>query len=76
MTITSIHPLPSDKTGATITTNLDELAILRGLVVNALRHMPDVCETVSTRQRLKAMSRALHKVYSSPMAKRPDDAPK
>lgn len=65
MTITSITKLPSGKTGATITSNLDELAILRGLVVNALRHMPDVGETTSTRQRLKAMSRALHRVYSN-----------
>ena len=64
MTITSIHKLPSGKTGATITSNLDELAILRGLVVNALRHMPDVGETTSTRQRLKAMSRVLHRVYT------------
>lgn len=65
MTITSITKLPSGKTGATITSNLDELAIIRGLVVNALRHMPDVGETTSTRQRLKAMSRVLHKVYGS-----------
>lgn len=64
MTITSITKLPSGKTGATITSNLDELAILRGLVVNALRHMPDVGETTSTRQRLKAMSRVLHRVYT------------
>lgn len=67
MTITSIQKLPSGKTGATITSNLDELAIIRGLVVNALRHMPDVCETTSTRQRLKAMSRALHKGYKEPV---------
>lgn len=66
MTITSIQKLQSGKPGATITSNLDELAIIRGLVVNALRHMPDVCETTSTRQRLKAMSRALHKVYQKP----------
>ena len=66
MTITNtVKHLPSGKPGLNIIANLDEVAILRGLVVNALRHMPDVGETTSTRQRLKAMSRALHRVYTS-----------
>lgn len=66
MTITNtVKHLPSGKPGLNIIANLDEVAILRGLVVNALRHMPDVGETTSTRQRLKAMSRALHRVYGS-----------
>lgn len=76
MTITNtVKHLPSGKPGLNIIANLDEVAIIRGLVVNALRHMPDVGETTSTRQRLKAMSRALHRVYTSDYVKAPVDWP-